>query len=171
MAGKQVMNDDSGDLPGVLFERKQDICFAFQKAIQAIFILEPWGDLYVREGFGEQTHGLRQKIHRLAYHQADGDGVLIFGAEILSLFNGALQICPHTGEIVHELAPRRRQRGAFPAALEDGKAHFLLQQLDLIGEGGLTDKHVVSRPAEVQRPGKLNAVVNLFCGHNGLRII
>ena len=60
-------------------------------------------------------------------------------------------IFPHRGEKGNELGTGRRERCAFAGPLEDRKTDFFLQQFDLIGKGRLTDKKVVSCPAEIQR--------------------
>ena len=162
---KKVVDLDAGHLPRLLLQGKDHIRFIPKKCLHAVLIPKDRGDLHVRLGLRKQTYGLRKKVNGLPDHQADGDAVLILGAEILPLLDGALQILPHTGQEGNELRSGRCQRGALAASLKDGEADLLLQQPDLIGKGGLADEHIVGCPAEIQRPGKLDAVIELFGGH------
>ena len=88
-AFKQVMHRDAGDLSRLFPQGKEDINFILQESLDAVFVLEYGRDLHVRVGFPEQAHGLRQEKDRLSHHQADGDAVPVFRAEVLPLLNGA----------------------------------------------------------------------------------
>ena len=122
-------------------------------------------DLYAWFLLLEQPHGLRKEINSLAYHQADRDVILIFGAEVLPLFNSPLHFLPHTGQISHELCPGRSKGCTFPVTVKKGKADLFFQKFYLIGKRRLAYKHILCGPAEVQRMSQLNTVINLFCRH------
>lgn len=62
-------------------------------------------------------------------------------AVVLPLLDGALEILPHTGEKAHKLRSRWRQRRALSAAFKNRKAHLVLKELYLIGQGRLADEH------------------------------
>ena len=87
------------------------------------------------------------------------------GAEVLSLLDGTFQILPHAGQEGNELGSCRSQSSTLAASIKDGEADLLLQQPDLIGKGGLADEQVVRCPAEIQGPGKLDSVIDLFFCH------
>ena len=94
-------------------------------------------------GYGKQPHGFRQKVDCLTDQEADGDTVFIFGAEILALLDGPLQVFAHAGKKSDELGSGRRQGGALAASFKDGKAHLFFQKADLIGKGWLADEEIL----------------------------
>ena len=165
---KQVVDGDAGDLPGLLPQGEQNIRLVPQKGLHPVLILKQRGHLHLRGRLGKQANGLREKIHRLPDHQTDGDVVLVFGAEILPLLDGPLQVLPHIGQESDKLRPGGGKRRSLAAALKEVEADLLLQQLDLIGEGWLADEQVVRGTAEIQGVRQLNTVVDLFRGHGGL---
>ena len=88
-AFKQIMHRDAGDLSRLFPQSKEDVDLVSQERLDAVFVLEHRRDLHVRVGLREQAHGLRQEKDRLSHHQADGDAVPVFRAEVLPLLNGA----------------------------------------------------------------------------------
>ena len=168
MTLKEIMDMNTGNLPGLLFQGKQNIDFVSEKSLHAARILENREYLDLRIGFSEKAHSFRQEIDGLPYHQADGNTILVLGAEILPLLYGALEVLPHGCEKGNELGAGRRERCAFAGSLEDCEAHFLLKKFDLVGKGRLADEKVVGRPAEVQSVRDFYTVIDLFCGHGSL---
>ena len=165
MARIEVMHVDARDLPCQFLQGEQDVGLFPKECLHAFIILEEGDDLDVRMRLRKQPHGFRQEVEALPDQEADRDTVFVFGAEILALLNGPLEVLAHAGEESDELDTGRRQGCALTASLKDGKADFLFQKADLIGEGRLADEQVLGGTAEVQRAGKLYAVVDLFGIH------
>jgi hypothetical protein len=132
----------SGHLACLLSQSENDIYLILKKGFHAVLIPEARGNLYVRAGFLKQFHGFRQEIKRLPNHHTDGNAVLVFCAEILSLFNGAFQVLPHAGQEGNELSAGRGEGCALPVPLKDCEADFFLQEFYLIGKGRLADKRL-----------------------------
>jgi hypothetical protein len=74
----------------------------------------------------------------------------------------ALKFCPArwraAGPAAYRSGKKRTARlpgvsaAPLPLRSKNGEADFLLQQLDLIGKGGLAHKQIVRRAAEIQCP-------------------
>ena len=90
MAVKELMDMDPRNLSGLFFQSKDDINLAPKEGFHTSFVLEYRKNLNRRIRFREKTHGFRQEKDSLPNHQTDGNAVLVFGAEVLSLLNGAL---------------------------------------------------------------------------------
>ncbi len=102
----------------------------------------------------EGRNGLGQKVDGSPVRQGDADVVAVLGAEVLTLFNGFLQIVVDGAQGDEELLSCRRQGRALAGALEDGKADFRFYGLDLIGQGRLGNVKVFGGSIEIEGLGQ-----------------
>ena len=150
---------NAGNLPGLLFQGEQNVDLISEKSFHAAFVLEQRKNLDLGIGFSEKAHGFRKKKHCRPHHQANGDAVLVFRAEVLPLLDGALKVLPHGCEKSYKLGAGRCECRAFAIPLKNRKPDFLLEKPDLIRESRLADKHVIRRPAEIQSVGNFYIII------------
>ena len=90
-AVEEGMGDKVGDLPDLVCHGEEDILFLAQEGILAMIPVKGRLDEDFRMHLGKGADGLRQEIERRPDGQHDADAVLVFGAEVLALFDCRLQ--------------------------------------------------------------------------------
>ena len=89
----------------------------------------------------------------------------------MALLDGALQALAKIHQRSDELRSCWRKGSVPAAAHEDCKADLLLQQPELIGKVSLLDEHCLRCPAEIQRVGQFDAIIDLFGVQGVLRLL
>ena len=149
----------------MVVQRKQNVLLTPEEGIRYTVVLEVGHHLRGGIGGGKAGDGLRQQTELRPDAHTDGDALGVLGAEILSLLHGPLQVRTNVLQGFTELGPGWGQLDGLALPVENAEAHLILQRFDLVGQGGLGDKQVLRRPAEIQSAGQLQNIVHLLGQH------
>ena len=104
--------------------KRQRRRWVVHEGVHTAFVLELGGYLHMRFLLLKAADGFRQEIDGLSYHKTDGYAVPVFGAEVLPLFNGTLQIIPHIDQKTHKLLTGRRKGCPLSVSFKNFKFQF-----------------------------------------------